>query len=48
MLAWDPEAMPADWEEGRRRYFAINWIQFATTWVAFALFLIALAALAPQ
>ena len=27
MLAWDPEAMPADWEAGRRRYFAINWIQ---------------------
>jgi hypothetical protein len=42
MLAWDPEAMPADWEEGRRRYFTINWIQFATTWGAFALFLVAL------
>ena len=27
ILAWDPEAMPADWEAGRRRYFAINWIQ---------------------
>jgi len=21
MLAWDPAAMPADWEAGRRRYF---------------------------
>ena len=45
ILAWDPEAMPADWEAGRRRYFAINWIQFATTWAAFALFLVALASL---
>jgi hypothetical protein len=45
ILAWDPEAMPADWEAGRRRYFTINWIQFATTWVAFALFLVALASL---
>jgi uncharacterized membrane protein len=43
MLAWDPEAMPADWEAaGRRRYFAINWIQLAATWSAFALFLLAL------
>ncbi len=42
ILAWDPEAMPADWETGRRRYFTINWIQFATTWTAFALFLVAL------
>ena len=42
MLAWDPEAMPADWEAGRQRYFTINWIQFATTWAAFALFLVAL------
>jgi hypothetical protein len=45
MLAWDPEAMPADWEAGRRRYFAINWIQFATTWAAFVLFILALIAL---
>jgi hypothetical protein len=45
MLAWDPEAMPADWEAGRRRYFTINWIQSATTWSAFALFLVALASL---
>jgi uncharacterized membrane protein len=43
ILAWDPEAMPADWEAGRRRYFTINWIQLAATWVAFALFLVALA-----
>ena len=42
ILAWDPDALPADWEEGRRRYFTINWIQFATTWAAFALFLVAL------
>jgi uncharacterized membrane protein len=45
MLAWDPAAMPADWEAGRRRYFTINWIQFATTWAAFALFLVALISL---
>ena len=42
ILGWDPEALPADWEAGRRRYFAINWIQMATTWSAFALFLVAL------
>lgn len=42
ILAWDPEAMPVDWEAGRQRYFTINWIQFATTWTAFALFLVAL------
>ena len=42
ILAWDPEAMPADWEAGRRRYFTINLIQLATTWAAFALFLVAL------
>jgi len=41
MLAWDPDAMPADWEAGRQRYFTINWIQFATTWLAFALLLVA-------
>jgi hypothetical protein len=45
MLAWDPEAMPADWEAGRQRYFTINWIQLAVTWAAFALFLGALASL---
>jgi hypothetical protein len=45
MLAWDPEAMPADWETGRRRYFTINWTQFATTWAAFAIFLAALISL---
>ncbi|HEY6566100.1 MAG TPA: hypothetical protein VI341_01165 [Actinomycetota bacterium] len=46
MLAWDPEAMPADWETaGRKRYFTINWIQLAATWAAFALFLLALIAL---
>ena len=45
MLAWDPEAMPADWEAGRRRYLALNWVQAAATWTAFALFLVALVAL---
>jgi hypothetical protein len=45
IMAWDPEAPPADWEAGRRRYFTINWIQMATTWSAFALFLVALASL---
>jgi len=45
ILGWDPEKLPADWEAGRRRYFTINWIQFATTWTAFALFLVALGSL---
>jgi hypothetical protein len=45
MLAWDPEAMPADWEAGRQKYFMINWIQLAATWSAFALFIAALVAL---
>jgi hypothetical protein len=42
ILAWDPEALPADWEAGRRRYFTINLIQLAVTWSAFGLFLAAL------
>ncbi|MET9269992.1 hypothetical protein [Kribbella sp. NPDC003557] len=42
MLAWDPEAMPPDWEAGRQKYFTINWIQMVTTWSAFALFIAAL------
>jgi hypothetical protein len=45
ILAGDPEAMPADWEAVRQRYFTINWLQFATTWAAFALFLVALISL---
>jgi hypothetical protein len=45
ILALDPEAMPADWEAVRQRYFMINWLQLATTWAAFALFLVALVAL---
>ena len=45
ILAWDAEAMPADWEAGRLRYFTINWIQLGVTWTAFALFLVALASL---
>jgi hypothetical protein len=42
MLAWNPDAMPRDWEAGRRRYFALNWIRAGATWAAFALFLAAL------
>jgi len=45
MLAWDPAAMPSDWEAGRDKYFAINWLQMVTTWSAFALFMGALIAL---
>ena len=45
MLAWDPDAMPADWEAGRQRYFNINWLQMVTTWSAFALYLVALGSL---
>jgi hypothetical protein len=32
MLAWDPDAMPADWDAGCRRYFTINCIQAVVTW----------------
>jgi hypothetical protein len=39
------QALPADWEAGRRRYFTINWIQLTVTWAAFALFLVALISL---
>jgi hypothetical protein len=42
MLAWDPDRMPAEWEEVRRYYFKLNWIRAASTWAAFALFLAAL------
>ena len=45
ILGWDPEALPADWEAGRQRYFLINWIQLAVTWVVFALLLVALVSL---
>ena len=45
ILGWDPEALPANWEAGRRRYFTINWIQLAVTWSACALFLLALISL---
>ncbi len=44
MLAWNPDAMPADWEAGRRRYFAINWVQAAATMAVFWMFLAALIA----
>jgi uncharacterized membrane protein len=42
MLAWDPDSMPADWDEVRARYFSLNWIRAAATWAAFALFVAAL------
>ena len=45
IVGGDPEALPADWEATRQRYFAINWLQLATTWAAFALFLVALISL---
>lgn len=45
ILAGAPEAMPANWEATRQRYFTINWIQLAITWAAFALFLVALVTL---
>lgn len=45
MLAWDPEAMPDDWEAGRHKYFTINWIQLIATWTVFGLFLAALLSL---
>jgi hypothetical protein len=42
MLTWDPDAMPPEWEAGRRKYFTINWIQLLSTWTVFGLFLTAL------
>jgi hypothetical protein len=45
MLAWDPDAPPADWEGTRARYFAINWVRSISTWAAFGLFLAALVVL---
>jgi hypothetical protein len=45
ILAWDPDAVPADWQAGRDKYFAINWLQLGTTWSAFVLFIAALVAL---
>lgn len=41
MLAWDPDAVPANWQATRRRYFRLNWIRAAATWTAFALFVAA-------
>ncbi|HEY6532965.1 MAG TPA: hypothetical protein VIY72_11710 [Acidimicrobiales bacterium] len=42
IMAWDPDAMPSDWEAGRRRYFTINWIQAVATWTVLGLFLAAM------
>ena len=42
ILAWEPEAVPSDWEAVRARYFALNWIRAFATWAAFACFLAAL------
>lgn len=41
ILGWDPDAVPADWQATRRRYFALNWIRGVFTWTAFGLFLAA-------
>ena len=43
ILSWDPEAVPADWEVAKARYFKLNWIRAGATWVALALFVAALA-----
>jgi hypothetical protein len=43
--AWNPAALPADWEPIRRRYFALNWLRAFPTWAAFGLFLAALVVL---
>jgi hypothetical protein len=42
ILAWDADALPADWEAGRGTYFLINVIQLVVTWSVLALLLIAL------
>ena len=39
MLAWEPEAMPPNWQAGPEKYFTNNWIQLVTTWSACALLL---------
>ena len=41
ILGWDPDHVPADWRDVRRRWVALNWIRGACTWTAFALFLAA-------
>ncbi|MCA2211797.1 hypothetical protein [Jidongwangia harbinensis] len=41
ILGWDPQAVPANWTDVRRRYFALNWVRAVLTWTAFALFLAA-------
>jgi uncharacterized membrane protein len=38
ILAWDPDALPADWQRVQRRYFRLNWVRAVITWAAFALF----------
>jgi hypothetical protein len=42
ILGWNPERLPAGWEEAQRRYYAYNWIRSYATWVAFGLLLAAL------
>jgi hypothetical protein len=44
MLAWNPNALPPEWEAIRRRYFAFNWIRFLAVLAAFGFFLAALIA----
>jgi hypothetical protein len=41
ILGWDPAAVPADWQDVRRRWITLNWVRAGCTWVAFALFLAA-------
>ena len=41
ILGWDPDAVPADWRDARRRWLTHNWIRATLTWTAFALFLAA-------
>lgn len=44
ILGWDPDDVPADWRDVRRRWQTLNWVRGACTWAAFALFLAAAAA----
>ena len=41
ILGWDPADVPADWQDVRRRWIALNWVRGVCVWVAFALFLAA-------
>jgi hypothetical protein len=38
IMGWDSNALPANWELVRRRYFALNWLRGVLTWTALGFF----------